>query len=196
MSDRLSWLVDPTLYTIVQDVYHMPDRVPNQDYSQRTRPVRIFSAIYRFRYPSSTDSTPFHGQPPVGMSNSGSSMTSAYGDQTLHSPMAVDLSRATSFSTSPMYTVPTPEGARTPTGVDQNLFDEPFMLDVNFDQVAFDDIFINMDSTSESAFSSHLYSNNPSGVRFRFRFVTNVRDADGVLPPVYVKFNACGRYPP
>ena len=149
----------------MQDVHHMPDPVPNQDYSQRARPVRIFTAIYHFRYPSLVDSTVSYGQPPVEMSSSGSSMTSAFGHQTLQGSMSVDLVPPTSFPIPSMYSAPTSEGSQMPTGVDQNLFDEPFMLDVNFDQIAFDEFFVNMDTASDSTFSS-LFPKDPSGVRF------------------------------
>ena len=52
---------------------------------------------------------------------------------------------AASFPTPSTYTVPKSE-SRTPTEVDQNLFDEPFMLDVNFEQIVFDDFVISMDN--------------------------------------------------
>jgi len=42
---------DPTVYTIIQDVYRAPDPVPLARYTSRPRPVLIFSAIYHFRYP-------------------------------------------------------------------------------------------------------------------------------------------------
>lgn len=151
----LTLFVDPTLYTIVQEVYYVPDSVPNQNYSQRPRPVRIFSATYHFRYPSATDAPPMNVQPPTALSSSSSSMTSTFNDKMPHAPM--DLAPTTSFPMTPMYTAPAAEGLGTPTEVDQNLFDEPFMLDVNFDQLAFDEIFVNMD-TSDGAFSSSFFS--------------------------------------
>ena len=144
----LGWVqtlfLDPTLYTIVQDVYRVPDPVPNQNYAQRPRPVRIFSAIYHFKYHSLADSGPSYGQPPVDVS--GFSMTSAFNNQKLQGSMPVGPTQATSFPMPSTCTVPTSDGLRTPTEVDQNLFDEPFMLDVNFEQIVFDDFVINMDN--------------------------------------------------
>ncbi|KAH0829026.1 hypothetical protein J3R83DRAFT_2480 [Lanmaoa asiatica] len=154
--DVLCEAADPTLYTIVQDVYRVPDPAPTQDYSQRPRPVRIFSAIYHFQY-SSADSTPSTNSTSVDPSSSGSSMTSAFDAQALQGSMPVHLTQATSFPTSSTYTSPETE---------QNLFDEPFILDVNFDQISFDDFVVNMDNTSDSA-SSHFFARDPNTfVRF------------------------------
>ncbi|KAG8220469.1 hypothetical protein J3R82DRAFT_3164 [Butyriboletus roseoflavus] len=160
--DVLREAADPTLYTIVQDVYRNPDPVPTQDYSERPHPARIFSAIYHFRYPAPAESTPSHGQPSVDTSRGGSSMTSAFDDQTLQSSMPVHLAYATPFQTPSTYTTPVPEDLRAPTELDQNLFDEPFMLDVNFEQIAFDDFVVNMDNTSDSASSSHFFHKDPN----------------------------------
>ncbi|KAI9573174.1 hypothetical protein HD554DRAFT_2059548 [Boletus coccyginus] len=137
---------DPTLYTIVQDVYRAPDPVPNQDYTRRPRPVRIFSAIYHFQYCSSAGSGSSYGQPLTNVSSSGSSVTSAFGDQALPGFMQMNPTRAASSSMPPSHTVPASEGLRTPSEVDQNLFGSPFMLDVNFEQFVFDDFVASMDN--------------------------------------------------
>lgn len=146
----LKFNLDPTMYTIVQDVYRVPEPEPGQDYAQRPRPVRIFSAIYHFQYQASVDAAPNYGQPPAGVPNNGSSMTSAFNGQTLQGSMIMDPTQ-TSFPMPSTYTIPTSETLRTPTE-DQNLFDEPFMLDVNFDfeQLLFDDLIANMDNPDPS----------------------------------------------
>jgi hypothetical protein len=145
--DVLCEAADPTMYTIVQDVYCVPDPVPKQDYAQRPRPVRIFSAIYHFQYQSSADAAPSYGQPPVNVPRSGSSMTSAFNERTLQGSMAMGPTQ-TSFPMPTTYAVPTSESLRTPTELEQNLFDEPFMLDVSindFEQMAFDDLVASLD---------------------------------------------------
>jgi transcriptional enhancer factor len=129
---------DPTLYTIVQDVYHVPDPVPNQDYAHRPRPVRIFSAIYHFQYPSSPDSGATFGQPHANVSSSGSSMTSGFPQPTVQGAMPM-------ATPSPSFQMPSTHTAST-AEVDQSLFDEPFMLDVNIQQLAFDDFVASMDN--------------------------------------------------
>lgn len=57
--DILSKAANPTLYTIIQDVYRAPDSGAASAYyaggippaqSSRPRPVKIFSAVYHFRY--------------------------------------------------------------------------------------------------------------------------------------------------
>ncbi|KAG1725006.1 uncharacterized protein EDB91DRAFT_117586 [Suillus paluster] len=42
---------DPTIYSIIQDVYCPPDPASPRRSSSRPRPVLIFSATYHFRYP-------------------------------------------------------------------------------------------------------------------------------------------------
>jgi hypothetical protein len=73
-------------------------------------------------------------------------MTSAFNDQTLRGSMPVSPTQATTFPMPSTCPVSTSDGLRTPTEVDQNLFDEPFMLDVNFEQIMFDDFVVNMDN--------------------------------------------------
>ncbi|KAH7909648.1 hypothetical protein BJ138DRAFT_1010403 [Hygrophoropsis aurantiaca] len=48
---------DPTVYTIMQDVYRIPEPSSYSESSSRPRPLLIFSTIYHFRYPSSASST-------------------------------------------------------------------------------------------------------------------------------------------
>ncbi|KAG6382084.1 hypothetical protein JVT61DRAFT_722 [Boletus reticuloceps] len=143
--DVLCGAADPTLYTIVQDVHRVPDPVPNQDYGQRPRPARIFSAIYHFQYHTSGDSGSSYEQPAAEVSKSGSSMTSAFGEQTLQGSI-LDPGTTTTFPMSTTYGVPMREIFRTPGEVDQNLFDEPFMLDVSLEEMAFDDFVASMDN--------------------------------------------------
>ncbi|KAF9222304.1 hypothetical protein BS17DRAFT_708933 [Gyrodon lividus] len=143
--DILCKAADPTLYTIIQDVYRAPDPVPNQGFSQRPRPVLIFSAIYHFQYLASLDSSTTASNiqsPPVGPA-----MTSALDDQVLHdylNPM-----RPMPFQKYSVYPTPTPEKSWTTPTMEQNVFDEPFMLDVNFDDVRFDDFTVNIQDSPD-----------------------------------------------
>jgi hypothetical protein len=111
-------------------------------------------------------------------------MTSAFNERTLQGSMAMG-STQTSFPMPTTYAVPTSESLRTPTELEQNLFDEPFMLDVSindFEQMAFDDLVASLDKPD--AF-----------VRFDPFFLLGV-DTDGhVFSTVYVKYNDSAAYP-
>ncbi|KIK93884.1 hypothetical protein PAXRUDRAFT_487015 [Paxillus rubicundulus Ve08.2h10] len=135
----LNFLIDPTLYTIIQDVYRAPDPVPNHGFPQRPRPVLIFSAIYHFQYLSSLNpsATASHIQsPPVGP-NIAPAMTPALGNQAHHGyPNPI---RPMPFQNYSVYPPPAPEKSWTTPSTEQNVFDAPFMLDVSFDDIRFDD---------------------------------------------------------
>lgn len=116
-------------------------------------------------------------------------MTSAFDDQTLQG-----LTYATSFPMPSTYTAPASEDFRTPTDVDQNLFDEPFMLDVNFEQIAFDDFAVNMDNVSDGA-ASHFYPRDPNTyVRLDPPFLGGMLMI--LFLTAYVNWNMCSCHTP
>ncbi|KIJ63489.1 hypothetical protein HYDPIDRAFT_112907 [Hydnomerulius pinastri MD-312] len=140
---------DPTLYTIIQDVYRAPDPTPNQGHSQRPRSVLIFSAIYHFKYPTTSPSasTTSRVRSPLATPRADASMTSALDHQVLQdylNPIRPMPFQKYSYPTS------TPEKMRAASDLEQNVFDEPFMLDVDIEDFRFDDFTVNIQDSPDS----------------------------------------------
>ncbi|KAF9234819.1 hypothetical protein BU15DRAFT_78656 [Melanogaster broomeanus] len=141
-------VLDPTLYTIIQNVYRAPDPVPNQGYFQRPPPVLIFSAMYHFQYasPASNATSPMSAPKP------GLAVTSALGDQVMQ-----DFLNPIPFQKYSMYPPPMHEPLRSSSGMDQSLFDGPIMLDVNFDGFRFDDFIQDSPDSTPNTSSASFY---------------------------------------
>jgi hypothetical protein len=123
--DILCKAADPTLYTIIQNVYRAPDPVPNRGYSQRPPPVLIFSAMYHFQYASHVP----NATSPQATQKPGPAVTSTLEDPVLHGFL-----NPIPFQKYAMYPPPTSEPLRGISDIDQSLFDASFKLDVNFDE--------------------------------------------------------------
>ncbi|KAG1767469.1 hypothetical protein EV702DRAFT_1146655 [Suillus placidus] len=137
---------DPTVYTIIQDVYRAPDPTTPTRYSDRPRPVLIFSAIYHFQYPASVRApTPSISSHLAYQTNSASltNNTHAYPDLL-----------------NPIRPLPFQNYAMSPTLSDPGMFqsheyntqtrlDEPFVLDVSIDNFSLDDFMINIHDSPE-----------------------------------------------
>lgn len=128
---------DPTVYTIIQDVYRAPDP-PASTASGRPRPVLIFSAIYHFRYPASARAPPPAIPPPMPYQ---SSLTNSHGytDPTRQLPSQY-------YSMSPPHSHP----GMFPPEYTQNRLDEPFMLDVSLENFSLDDFMVNIHDSPEA----------------------------------------------
>ncbi|KAI6101445.1 hypothetical protein EDD16DRAFT_1901217 [Pisolithus croceorrhizus] len=99
-------LIYPTLYTIIQDVYRPPDNVSSPSpypsgglQTSRPRPVKIFSAIYHFRYPSNVRAGGSQSTAPSPLSIPGS-RHSPSGSYSSHSSSSINYSASTSSSLS------------------------------------------------------------------------------------------------
>lgn len=117
-------------------------------------------------------------------------MTSPSDDRTLQGTIPVNFTHATTFQTPSLYTPAASQSLQTPTEVDQNLFDEPFMLDINFEQIAFDDFVINTDNPSDSP-ASHFFPRDPNFVRVRFPRCCLTYTLMILFMTVYVNQNMC-----
>lgn len=102
--DILCKATDPTMYTIIQDVYRPPDNVlsppphPSRGLqTSRPRPVKIFSAIYHFRYPPNVKAGGSHSTAPLPPSIPGS-RNSASGSYSSHSPSPITYTASSSSS--------------------------------------------------------------------------------------------------
>lgn len=108
--DILCKAADPTLYTIIQDVYRPPDNVSSPSpypsgglQTSRPRPVKIFSAIYHFRYPPNVRAGGSQSTVPSPLSMPGSRYSPS-GSYSSHSSSSSNYtaSTASSSSLSPM----------------------------------------------------------------------------------------------
>ncbi|KAG1727678.1 uncharacterized protein EDB91DRAFT_889101 [Suillus paluster] len=153
---------DPTIYTIIQDVYRAPDPTTPTRSSGRPRPVLIFSAIYHFRYPVSARTPP-------------SSMSSHFAYQA-NSPVLANNAYAYPDSTNPIrphpfqnYPMsPNPSGQGWPHAHEYNTpnrLDEPFMLDVNLNGFSFDDFMTNIHESPETTPTQSSSSSFPKDIR-------------------------------
>lgn len=104
--DILCKAADPTLYTIIQDVYRPPDNVSSPSpypsgglQTSRPRPVKIFSAIYHFRYPSNVRASGSQSTAPSPLSIPGSRYSPS-GSYSSHSSSSINYSASTSSSSS------------------------------------------------------------------------------------------------
>lgn len=134
---------DPTVYTIIQDVYRSPDSATSSRNSGRPRPVLIFSAIYHFRYPASTRAPPPSIPPHLSYQPNSASFshnTHPYPNMTnpIRPPPFQNSSMSPSFSDPGMF--------QSYDYSTQYRLDEPFRLDVNMDNFSLDDFVVNIDS--------------------------------------------------
>ncbi|OJA17332.1 hypothetical protein AZE42_05915 [Rhizopogon vesiculosus] len=134
---------DPTVYTIIQDVYRAPDPAPLARYPSRPRPVLIFSAIYHFRYPVSVRTPPSSMPPHLAYQATSPLPNNAH---------------AYSDSLNPIRSLPF-QNYRTTSGFSdqgrfqlhdaQNRLDEPFVLDVGLGDFSIDDYMVDIPDSSE-----------------------------------------------
>ncbi|KAG2158558.1 uncharacterized protein EDB93DRAFT_1118910 [Suillus bovinus] len=131
---------DPTVYTIIQDVYRSPDSTTSSRNSGRPRPVLIFSAVYHFRYSASARAPP----PSIPQHLAYQPNPASLSYNTYPYPDMLNPTRPHPSHMSPGF-------------ADQGMFqsydygtqyrlDEPFRLDVNMDNFSLDDFMINIDS--------------------------------------------------
>ncbi|KAG0694437.1 hypothetical protein DFH29DRAFT_815357 [Suillus ampliporus] len=150
---------DPTVYTIIQDVYRAPDSATPTRSSGRPRPVLIFSAIYHFRYPVSVRTPP-------------SSMSPHMAYQA-NSPFLANNAHTYPDLLNPIRPLPYQNYHMAPSLADQgrphsyeystqNGLDEAFMLDVSLNGFSFDDL-INIHDSPEASSSSS--SSFPKDIR-------------------------------
>lgn len=148
---------DPTVYTIIQDVFRAPDPAAPTGSSGRPRPVLIFSAIYHFRYSASACAPPPSISPHLVYQANSASLTNnthAYPD-------------FNSTRTLPFQNYAMPPGFSDPGMYQlheygtQNRLVEPFMLDVSMDNFSLDD-FVNNIHDSPEATSSDLRARSSS----------------------------------
>ncbi|KAG1762335.1 hypothetical protein EDD22DRAFT_581650 [Suillus occidentalis] len=132
---------DPTVYTIIQDVYRAPDLPASTGSSGRPRPVLIFSAIYHFRYPASVRAPLPAIPPPIPYQSSLTNNPHAYPDPNRALPSQY-------YSMSPPHSHP---GMFQPHEyATQNRLDEPFMLDVSLENFSLDDFMINIHDSPDA----------------------------------------------
>lgn len=157
---------DPTVYTIIQDVYRAPDLPTPTRYSDRPRPVLIFSAIYHFRYSASACAAPPSISPHFAYQANPASLTNN--------------TRAYPDSLNPIRTLPSQNYAMSPSLSDPGMFQsheygtqnqlvEPFMLDVSMDNFSLDDFMINIhdspEATSNNLMAQSSSSSFPKDIR-------------------------------
>lgn len=154
---------DPTLYTVIQDVYRAPDPPTSTGSSGRPRPVLIFSSIYHFRYPASVRAPPptvplhlAYQANPASLTNT----THTYPD--LPNPSRQLPSQY--YSMSPSHSHP---GMFQPHEYGtQNRLDEPFILDVSLDNFSLDEYMINIHDSPEATSNDMMVNVQSSSSSF------------------------------
>ncbi|KAG2122329.1 hypothetical protein DEU56DRAFT_864478 [Suillus clintonianus] len=157
---------DPTVYTIIQDVYRAPDPATPTRSLGRPRPVLIFSATYHLRYPA-----------PVRAPQSSISPHFAY---QANSPFLANNAHAYPDMINPIRPLPFQNYAMTPGLSEpgrfqsheyntQNRLDEPFILDVSLENFSLDDFMINLhdspEATSNDMMAQSSSSSFPKDIR-------------------------------
>ncbi|KAG1882335.1 hypothetical protein F4604DRAFT_422405 [Suillus subluteus] len=157
---------DPTVYTIIQDVYRAPDPATPTRHSGRPRPVLIFSAIYHFRYSPSPCAPPPSITPRFAYQSNPASLT----NNTHTYPDLIN----------PTRTLPYQNYAMSPSFSDPGMFQsheystqnrlvEPFMLDVSMDNFSLDDYIVNAhdspEATSNEMMAQSSSSSFPKDIR-------------------------------
>ncbi|KAG1866953.1 hypothetical protein C8R48DRAFT_772153 [Suillus tomentosus] len=140
--DTLCKSPDPTVYTIIQDVYRSPDSATSSRNSGRPRPVLIFSAIYHFRYPASTRAPP----PSIPPHLSYQPNSASFSHNTHPYPNMTNPIRPPPFQNSMSPSFSDPGMFQSYDYSTQYRLDEPFRLDVNMDNFSLDDFVVNIDS--------------------------------------------------
>lgn len=162
---------DPTVYTIIQDVYRAPDPPASTGSSGRPRPVLIFSAIYHFRYPASVRAPPPAIPPPIAYQSSLTNNPHAYPNRALPSQY---------YSMSPPHSHP---GMFQPHEyTTQNRLDEPFMLDVSLENFSLDDFMINIHDSPEAPSNDVVVQSSSSS------FPKDIRNYVSVSTPLGASF--------
>lgn len=130
---------DPTVYTIIQDVYRTPATGAPTRSSGRPRPVPIFSATYHFRYPVSVR-TPTSSMSPHFAYQANSRFLANAISPDLHDPM-----RPLSFQNYPVSPNFSEQGRlQSYDNSTQNRLDEPFILDGSLENFCLDDFLTNI----------------------------------------------------
>ncbi|KAG1776315.1 hypothetical protein EV702DRAFT_1029448 [Suillus placidus] len=138
---------DPTVYTIIQDVYRTLDSGTPARSSGRPRPVPIFSATYHFRYSVSVR-TPTSSMSPHFAYQANSQLLA---NTTQASPNLLDPIGPLSFQNYPVspsfseqWRLPSHEYST------ENRLDEPFILDGSLDNFCLDDFMTNIHDSPET----------------------------------------------
>ncbi|KAG1736116.1 uncharacterized protein EDB91DRAFT_537786 [Suillus paluster] len=143
---------DPTVYTIIQDVYSAPDSETSTRSSGRPHLVPIFSATYHFRYPVSVCTPPSSMSPHFAYQANSSFLA----NNTHASP---DLLYRMSPSLSDQWWLQSHE-CNT-----QNQLDEPFILDLNLDEFSFDDFIHDLPEATSKEMIAQSSSSLPKDIR-------------------------------
>ncbi|KAG2067920.1 hypothetical protein BDR04DRAFT_1057430 [Suillus decipiens] len=158
---------DPTVYTIIQDVYRAPDPATSTRYSGRPRPVIIFSAIYHLRYPASVRLPQSSMSSHLAYQTNSTSLTNnphTYPD--LLNPIRPLPYQNYAISPS----LPHPGTFQSHEYSNQNWLNEPFMLDVGIDNLSLNnfsfDEMINLHDSPEATSNDVAQSSSfPKDIR-------------------------------
>ncbi|KAG1823530.1 uncharacterized protein BJ212DRAFT_1574193 [Suillus subaureus] len=147
---------DPTVYTIIQDVYRTLDPGIPARSSGRPRPVPIFSATYHFRYsvaPISSMSPHFTYQ----------ANTRLPANTTHASPDLLNPIRPLSFQNYPMSPNFSEQGRLQSHEYNtQSRLDESFILDGSLDNFCLDDFMTNFHDSHETTYSEMMAQSSSS----------------------------------
>ncbi|KAH7929559.1 hypothetical protein BV22DRAFT_1029416 [Leucogyrophana mollusca] len=128
---------DPTVYTIMQDVYRIAEPTSFAEPSHRPRPLLMFSAVYHFRYPSAAASPV--NRPPRNAPK-------------LESPVMTDAELQSLCSQiTPLPFEGFGSGSSQKFGLLHDVYkggsDAPFLVDVSLDDFNFDDFTIDLQNS-------------------------------------------------
>ncbi|KAG2343143.1 hypothetical protein BDR05DRAFT_983039 [Suillus weaverae] len=154
---------DPTVYTIIQDVYRTLDPGTPARSSGRPRPVPIFSATYHFRYSVSVR-TPTSSMSPHFAYQANSQLLA---NTTQASPNLLDPIGSISFQNYPVsssfseqWRLPSHEYST------ENRLGEPFILDGSLDNFCLDDFVTNIHDSPETTLMAQSSSSSfPNDIR-------------------------------
>ncbi|KAG2156737.1 uncharacterized protein EDB93DRAFT_1200595 [Suillus bovinus] len=153
---------DPTVYTIIQDVYRIMDPEAPARSSSRPRPVPVFSATYHFRYPVSVHAS--------------TASTLPHGAYQTNSQLLTDTAHASSELLNPIHPLSSQNYPVSPNFSDQELYeygtqnrlDEPFILDGSMDNLCLDDFMPNDHNSHETTHNEMMAQSSssfPSDIR-------------------------------
>ncbi|KAG2142465.1 hypothetical protein DEU56DRAFT_911151 [Suillus clintonianus] len=150
---------DPTVYTIIQDVYRAPDPGTPTTSSGRPRPVVIFSATYHFRYTSVHTHTSSMSPQLAYQANS------QFPANTHTSPDLINPTGPLPFQNYPMSLNFSEEGRlQSHEHSTQNGLDEPFILDGSLDNFSLDDFMINIHDSPNTTPIETMAQSSSSGL--------------------------------
>ncbi|KAG1902207.1 uncharacterized protein F5891DRAFT_1217841 [Suillus fuscotomentosus] len=150
---------DPTVYTIIQDVYRILDPGTPARSSGRPRPVPIFSATYHFRYSVSVQMPTSSISPHVAyQANSQLFADAAHASPDLLVPM-----HPLSSQNYPVPSSFSEQGILQSHGYStQNRLDEPFILDGSLDTFCLDDFVTNIHNSPDTTHNETMAQSSPS----------------------------------